>query len=337
MKLWKLIRQTTFREKEPAKGLLVMEWLCLGYMMLTALLILIFWQKMDHPMGMIYDRLWILGILLVLWGIYRMYPCRLLRFIRISVQMFMLQFWYPETYEFNRMFDNLDYWFASLEQAIFGCQPALLFGQVCSERIFSEAFNLGYFSYYPMMLVLMSFYFLYRYKEYEEASFILMCSFFLYYFIYMFLPVAGPQYYFQAVGVEWIKVGIFPKLGTYFSNNMDMYPAPGDSSGFFYQLVTSAQGFGERPTAAFPSSHVSITVIMLLLAFRTSKRMGFLLLPFSLLLFGATVYVQAHYVIDAIAGFITAFPVYFLTRWMYRNWFSNIYSQDCPLCWTCKK
>ena len=153
MKLWKLIRQTTFREKEPAKGLLVMEWLCLGYMMLTALLILIFWQKMDHPMGMIYDRLWILGILLVLWGIYRMYPCRLLRFIRISVQMFMLQVWYPETYEFNRMFDNLDYWFASLEQAIFGCQPALLFGQVCSERIFSEAFNLGYFSYYPMMLV----------------------------------------------------------------------------------------------------------------------------------------------------------------------------------------
>lgn len=313
--------QITIREKEPAKGLLAIEWLCVGYMLVTALLIFFLWKRMDHPGEMLLDRVWILGLLLLLWGIYHIYPCRLMRFVRITAQMSLLQVWYPETYEFNRLFDNLDYWFAALEQNLFGCQPALLFGTVFSGRFFSEAFNLGYFSYYPMMLVLMLFYFIYRYREYEEASFILMCSFFIYYFIYMFLPVAGPQYYFQAVGVEWIKVGMFPKLGTYFSSHIDMYPAPGDATGFFYQLVTKAQGIGERPTAAFPSSHVSITVIMMLLAFRASKRFGLMLLPFCLLLFGATVYIQAHYVVDTIAGLITAFPVYYFVRWLYRKFF----------------
>ena len=76
---------------------------------------------------------------------------------------------------------------------------------------------------------------------------------------------------------------------------------------------------GEYPTAAFPSSHVSITTILLILAFKESRRLGFCLLPISLLLYGATVYIQAHYVIDAITGFITAFPVYFLTQYIYKK------------------
>lgn len=318
MRLRTILKSITTREEEPAKGLFVLEWVCVGYMILTAILIFFFWGRLNHPVAMLQDRFYILIGLLLLWGIYRWYPCRLLRFVRITFQMLMLQLWYPETYEFNRMFDNLDYWFASLEQALFGCQPALLFGETCSEWFFSEAFNLGYFSYFPMMLVLMVFYFIYRYEAYEEASFILMTSFFVYYFIYMFLPVAGPQYYFQAVGMEWIKEGMFPKLGSYFSTNQDMYPAPGNTMGIFYRLVASAQSVGERPTAAFPSSHVSITMIMLILAFRESKNLGMLLLPFSLLLFCSTVYIQAHYLVDVLAGFITAFPVYFFTRWLYR-------------------
>ena len=96
-----------------------------------------------------------------------------------------------------------------------------------------------------------------------------------------------------------------------------MFPPPGDPEGFFFGLVRGAQDIGEFPTAAFPSSHVSITTILLILAFKESRALGFCLLPISLLLYGATVYIQAHYVIDAIVGFITAFPVYFLTGHIY--------------------
>ena len=42
----------------------------------------------------------------------------------------------------------------------------------------------------------------------------------------------------------------------------------------------------------------------MIMAWRGSKRFFALLLPFYLLLCCATVYIQAHYLIDALAGFV---------------------------------
>lgn len=130
---------------------------------------------------------------------------------------------------------------------------------------FPEAVNMGYFSYYPMIVAVMVFFFLCRNNHYEKASFTVMCSFFIFYLIYIFLPVAGPQFYFQAVSPESVENGIFPSLGTYFNHRTDMLPSPGYADGFFCHLVEWAQDSGERPTAAFPSSHIGITFILLYL------------------------------------------------------------------------
>lgn len=308
-------------EKDKIKsGFLLIEKLGLVYSFLTTILILALWKEMAAPWNMIGGRILILAATLLLLFLYRRFPYKALKFIRITFQMTLLNFWYPETYSFNCNFNNQDHIFARLEQSLFHCQPALFFGKLCPEKIFSEAFNLGYFSYYPMILVVMVFYFVYQYKEYEKASFIVMCSFLIYYIIYILIPVTGPQYYFQAIGYEWAKIGIFPEMGTYFKFHTDMFPPPGDPEGFFFGLVRGAQDIGEYPTAAFPSSHVSITTILLILSFKKSRTLGFCLLPIALLLYGATVYIQAHYVIDAVAGFITAFPVYFLTRYIYEKY-----------------
>lgn len=312
-----------FLEKEEPEnirhGFLIIEKLGFIYSALTTTLLLFLWKDMAKPWDMIFGRLLILAVTTILWLVYRRFPYKALKFVRITFQMVLLNYWYPETYDFNCHFENLDHLFASIEQALFHCQPSLLFGRSCPQTIFSEAFNLGYFSYYPMILVVMVFYFVYRYRQYEKASFIVMCSFFLYYLFYILVPVAGPQYYFQAIGYEWAKIGIFPEMGTYFKYHTDMFPAPGDPEGFFFGLVKNAQNIGEHPTAAFPSSHVGITTILLILSFKESRILGFYLLPIALLLYGATVYIQAHYVIDAIAGFITAFPVYFLTNYLFRK------------------
>lgn len=312
---------------EPAgnrkRGLLAMEKLCVGYLLLTTVLVLILWPRLDHPATMLLDRLQILLATGALWALYHTYPSRFMRFVRITVQMALLNFWYPETYEFNCLFNNLDWFFASWDQQLFGGQPAVWFSEALPGAFFSEAFNLGYFSYYPMILVLMLFYFFCRYPRYEEASFIVMCSFFIYYLIYIAVPVAGPQFYFEAIGPENVAAGHFPALGTYFSSHTEMLPAPGYADGFFYHLVAGAQELGERPTAAFPSSHIGISMILLILAFRTSKRMGLSLLPFCLLLCCATVYIQAHYLVDAIAGCLTSVPIYFLSRTVYRRWFAG--------------
>ena len=84
-------------------------------------------------------------------------------------------------------------------------------------------------------------------------------------------------------------------------------------------LVNMAQRAGERPTAAFPSSHVGVAIVMMILAFRGSKKLFFGLLPFFMLLCCATVYIKAHYLVDAIAGVVTGLLFYWFTAWLYKK------------------
>lgn len=193
------------------------------------------------------------------------------------------------------------------------------FHRSCPWPWFSEAVHMGYFSYYPMIVTVMVFFFLYRNKSYEKASFVVLCSFFLYYLVYLVLPVAGPQFYFWAVSPDLIATGQYPPLGTYFNLHTDMLPSPGNPAGLFHRLVEQAQEMGERPTAAFPSSHIGITLILLLMVYPQSRRLFYILLPFSVLLAMATVYIQAHYLVDAIAGVLTAYPVYRLSQWIFQK------------------
>jgi len=69
------------------------------------------------------------------------------------------------------------------------------------------------------------------------VSFVLVTSFFIYYLIYIFVPVAGPQFYFPAIGIDNVSKGIFPAIGDYFNHNQELLPGPGYQHGFFYNLV----------------------------------------------------------------------------------------------------
>ena len=136
---------------ESGKGLFAVESISLIYNALTSILILILYPRMDHPADMLLERAGIGLIILLLMLIYQRYSCKLTGFLRVAFQLGLLAYWYPDTYEFNRLFPNLDHIFARAEQALFGCQPAIEFGNACSSVWFSEAFNMGYFAYYPMI------------------------------------------------------------------------------------------------------------------------------------------------------------------------------------------
>ena len=113
-------------EKKPLKGLMAIEWAAAAYMLFTFVLIMFFYTKMTAPEAMIYGRLRIIAMTAALWLVYRIFPCKFTRLARVSAQLGLLAWWYPDTYEFNRLLPNLDYVFAQWEQNIFGCQPALL-------------------------------------------------------------------------------------------------------------------------------------------------------------------------------------------------------------------
>ena len=250
---------------------------------------------------------------------YTQYPSKAIRLVRIVSQMCLLSYWYPDTFEFNRIFPNLDHLFATLELDIFACQPALLFDQACSSLFWREAFNMGYWLYYPMIALVSFFYFFRRPKDVERCTFVIMSSFFLYYLIYIFLPVAGPQFYFPVIGDELAVAGPYPEIGDYFNLNPEITIAQEGKGGLFTELVGVAQSSGERPTAAFPSSHIGITVILVMLAFRAKRLLAYMLFPIFVLLCCATVYIKAHYLVDAIAGLATGVMLYYFTTWLYKR------------------
>ena len=180
-----------FKRVDSVKGLFAVESISLIYNALTTIMVLILWPRMDHPGTMLLERAGIVVITFALIYLYHKYPCKLSAFIRMAVQMAFLAYWYPDTFEFNRLFPNLDNFFASAEQFLFRCQPSVEFSELCPSMWFSEPFNLGYFAYYPMIAIVTIYYFLFRFEWFEKVSFVLVTSFFIYYLIYILVPVAA--------------------------------------------------------------------------------------------------------------------------------------------------
>ena len=289
----------------------------LAYLLFTLIIVLFCYTKVQNPDAMIWGRIRIVVITAALWLVYRMAPCRFTRLARISTQLALLSWWYPDTYEINRMLPNLDHMFAAWEQSLFGCQPAVEFSRAMPWPLFSELMDMGYASYYPMIAVVVFFYFICRYREYERAAFVVLASFFIYYVVFVLVPVTGPTFYYKAVGMTDITRGVFPNVHDYFNYYQDCLPAPGYKDGLFYQMVEDAKAAGERPTAAFPSSHVGVSTVLMLLAWHSgNRRLLYILLPFYVLLCFATVYIQAHYAVDALAGLVSGVAVYFTLMWV---------------------
>ncbi|HLP04338.1 MAG TPA: phosphatase PAP2 family protein [Paludibacter sp.] len=289
---------------------LPVEKLTFLYMSITSLVILLLLPGPQVVFALLGKRFL---FLLVIFGLSYLSSIKsnwTIKFLRYAFIGGLLIYWYPETYDINRLISNRDYWLAGIEQHIFGFQPALLFNKLYPQHWIAEIMNLGYLSYYPL-IICTSIYFYFKDRKYfKYFFFVVLFSFFCYYLIFNLFPAAGPQYYYQAIGLENASSGIFPRIGLYFSNHKELQSM--DDSGFFSRLVQNTQMVGERPTAAFPSSHVGISTLILILLLKNRRYLYLACItPLYVALVGATVYIQAHYVIDVVAGFVTAFLFYY--------------------------
>lgn len=290
----------------------------LAYTLLTSLLVLFLWKKMDDPMRLLEGRVLVLVGMGIIRLIYQARPGRHTMILRYLFPLSLLAYWYPDTYEFCQLLPYQDHVFAGAEQALFGCQPSLAFSQAVGQKLWSELFHMGYFSYYPLIALTVLAPLFGHHGNFERTSFIVLTCFFFYYLIYLFLPVAGPQYYFHAIGNDMALSGHFPEMGDYFRYHTELAPSPG-ADGFFRNLVEQTQASGERPTAAFPSSHVGISTILLILLWQNRRWLFAISLPFYILLCCATVYIQAHYLIDVFGGLITAVVFYSIAQWLWER------------------
>lgn len=297
-------------------GMLGVEKVTLAYALATTFLIFLLWGRMTDPAQLIHGRALVVAGLVATRVIYIWMPTRGSLLLRYLYPLSLLAYWYPDTYEFCQLFGNLDHVFALLDQRLFGCQPALLFFHLLPEKGWSELFHLGYFSYYPLIaLTVLSPLFTNR-KLFSRTAFVVLLSFFFYYLVYLFLPVAGPQYYYHAIGLDAVQAGHFPAVGDYFRYHTELNLSP-TPSGLFRDMVEATQASGERPTAAFPSSHVGISTILMLLLRRNRRGLMYAVLPLYILLCASTVYIEAHYLVDVFGGLASAFLLYWLAGRLY--------------------
>lgn len=293
------------------------EKITIAYIFLTSIIIAFLpWQELNVT-ELYGSRIIILLSILLLAFINHRLPSRWINFVRFLFLLSLLSFWYPDTYNINKVILNHDNVVAQWDQSIFGCQPAWLFSARFPQLFVSELMNMGYFSYYPMILGVSLFFFFREKEHFNRFLFILLTSFYLYYLIFVLYPTAGPQFYFHSISPQELSQSAFPSVGHYFSTNHELHESA-HRSGLFFHLVEHTQQVGERPTAAFPSSHVGISTLIMLLLYRYRKlKLMAVIFPFYLALVLATVYIQAHYVVDAVAGFLSAFLFYAISSRLY--------------------
>ncbi len=211
---------------------------------------------------------------------------RAARFIRLFYPQLLYLLFFRECILLSQLFyggRSLDRIFAEADRLIFGFQPAIEFHRALPQHpLLVELFFFGYFFYF--ILITAGWWLLFLQRRYAQAlqafTIVTACFFFMFFFFSLF-PVQGPKYYFPELRSAWY----------------------GSFRGY---LVTGIlrQAFDRMNLAgaAFPSSHVVVATVSLLLNRRYNPALAWALLPLTLLLFLSTVYLYAHYAVDVLAG-----------------------------------
>ncbi len=267
----------------------------LAYLLYTTLLIVFYHHQIAGPLHLIVIRIL---LTIALFIVSQVDQNKTVAFVRLFLPFTFLGYLYGETHLFNTIFlgDFLDHFFARLDQYIFGFQPSLRFSAFFNQQLIAEIMSIGYFLFYPLIIILPFLLFIKQKRNLADySSFIILNSFIVFFILFIFIPVAGPQYFFNAEKLPVINGGAFTKL------------------------IRIVQEVGERPTGAFPSSHVGVTLIVLQLSWKYIRNLFYLLLPVAFVLILSTVYISAHYAVDIIGAFIFAPFIYAFSNYSYHK------------------
>ena len=275
----------------------------LVYIITTTVYLAIFIEKVDIPLVRFGIRACVTFLIILLAWVCMRRPHPVVKCLRYFLPFALLSYWYPETYYCNNfIFSHLDHYLFAAEQAIFGCQPSLEFSKHLPWAWFSELMYFGYFSYYFIFFGTALWCYIKDKEQATRAVFMFVCSFYLYYWMFIVFPTAGPHLYFE----------LFPP---------PLNQAP--EGYIFCNIMHLLQELGDRPTGAFPSSHVSISFTVVVFSYYHCRQLLKFVLPLFIILFFSTVYIKAHYAIDAIGGLVSVAATYPLVNWIYKKGSNN--------------
>ncbi len=219
---------------------------------------------------------------------------------------------FRETGSLNRMFftDYIDPLAIHLEQALFGCQPSILFMEKLPYLVVSEIFYISYFSYYIMVVGVGIALFVRNRIQFFHFVSVISFVFYLCYATYIFLPVVGPRLFIREIDGYRLPEEVWALASTHsFPEAVQVGP--------FYNIMVVIYELFEAPGAAFPSSHVAISLCTVYFSYKYLPRIRHFHLVMAVLLCLSTIYCRYHYVVDVIAGILTAALLLPLSNWLY--------------------
>lgn len=271
------------------------EWIALGYLGLSSLLIALFAQNLAHPVRLIGVQALVASVILIL--------CRIEARVRetgrtdrndgLTARFWHFwRHWYPHLF-FLFCFEEMaklvhlvspnwqDARLIAFDEWLTGVNPSLWLERFAHPAL-NEFMQFAYFTYFVYLLILGGVLYYQRdYKNYWAAMTYSAVGYALGYVIASLFPVQSP--WFTLAG---------------------LWHAP-LAGGPFTALINLIEKYGRVHGAAFPSQHVAGAMAALWGAWRHRRWLFWTFLPFVACMCVSTVYVRNHYVADVLAGIVT--------------------------------
>jgi membrane-associated phospholipid phosphatase len=166
---------------------------------------------------------------------------------------------------------------AGWESRLFGGQPSRAMAGALPSVAVSELLHAGYLAYYPLIFVPPLLLFATaRRRALHQTVLALTITYIVCWVIFAFFPVEGPRYLWSA-------------------------PA-GVPTGPFRNLAVRILAAGSSRGAAFPSSHMAVSTVQAVMAWRWQQRLAPAVSVIALLVGVGAVYGGFHYATDMFAG-----------------------------------
>lgn len=281
------------------------EWVALGYLALSSVLIALFAENLTHPVRLIGAQVLVAAIILLLcraeaWSTER---------TRQKGETFSSSFWhfwrhwYPHLFflfcfeELSRLVHLVnpgweDARLIALDRWLTGVNPPLWFEHLARPAL-TEFMEFSYFTYFVYLLILGGILYCRRdLKDYWAVMTYSAAGYVFGYVIATVFPVQSP--WFTLAG-QW---------------HGELVGGP------FTALINLIEKCGRVHGAAFPSQHVAGAVAALLGAWRHRRWLFWTFLPFVACMCVSTVYVRNHYVADVLGGMGTGTLGYVVGGWV---------------------
>ena len=189
-----------------------------------------------------------------------------------------------------------DGWLIAADRFLFGADPTVWLERFVRPWL-TDVMYVAYCCYFIMPFAVAGY--IWRRRtvgELRRFIFIVVLAFFVSYVGYFLVPAKGPR--FALAEAHHVPLQVTP-ISRFISEGMNTLE--------------------RNKNDVFPSGHVMLTAVCLLLALQQSHRLFRLLLPIGIGVFVSTVYCRYHYVIDVIAGLLLALPTPWVGGWVYER------------------